>query len=162
MHGDHAYDDDAPSYSHEEFLRVETMRSGIYMYSYRQFDQYLSASLVYLREIQRLCRRDNVRLLVVLIPDEAQVNPRLQSRIMHASGNFDARNWDFARPNRELSKGLASGGIDYLDLTDYFVGASRQQRLYKPNNTHWNIAGNALAAARIRDYLKKIANLKDR
>jgi hypothetical protein len=40
-----------------------------------------------------------------------------------------------------------------LDLLDGFASASTRVSLYKPNDTHWNIAGNKLAAEIIENSL---------
>ena len=48
--------------------------------------------------------------------------------------------------------------IDYLDLLPSFVAASKTTRLYKPNDTHWNIAGNSFAAELISRHLKALAD----
>jgi hypothetical protein len=44
-------------------------------------------------------------------------------------------------------------GIDYIDLLAEFSIHSLHERLYKKNDTHWNIAGNALAARLISQHL---------
>ena len=43
--------------------------------------------------------------------------------------------------------------INYLDLLEPFKAKSQTTRLYKPNDTHWNIAGNKLAAELIGQHL---------
>jgi len=45
-----------------------------------------------------------------------------------------------------------------LDLLPSFVAASKTTRLYKPNDTHWNIAGNSFAAELISRHLKALAD----
>jgi SGNH hydrolase-like domain, acetyltransferase AlgX len=56
-------------------------------------------------------------------------------------------------PNKRLVDTLQRQGIDYLDLLPEFVAASSRERLYRPNDTHWNIRGNTLAAELITRHL---------
>ena len=60
---------------------------------------------------------------------------------------------DFAYPNTSLSNKLKEIGIDCIDLYEPFFKASVKKRLYKPYDTHWNIAGNRLASELIGDYI---------
>jgi hypothetical protein len=62
-------------------------------------------------------------------------------------------NWDITLPNRTLSNELDRLSIDNIDLYEYFAGSSQQ--LYKPRDTHWNIAGNQLAAKIIKKHIRK-------
>jgi len=57
--------------------------------------------------------------------------------------------FDFSLPNRRLSQMLTVLNINHLDLYHAFLQAA-EKRLYKPNDTHWNIAGNQLAASIMR------------
>ena len=82
---------------------------------------------------------------MILIPDEVQVSRPLQSRVIAASG-LPAASFDFALPNRLLRAKLEELKIDYIDLTPEFISWSLNETLYRPNDSHWNIPGNALAA----------------
>ena len=107
-----------------------------------------------MQEIARLCRQRDVALVVIIIPDEFQVNPDLQDAILESLGILrEEAMVDFSRPNRKLREELDALEIEYLDLLPAFANASRQARYYKPTDTHWNIAGNELAAELIAEYL---------
>jgi hypothetical protein len=105
-------------------------------------------------KIKELCDKRNARLIVVLLPDEMQVDLALQARVVEAS-NLNEETLDFMLPNRLLRESLQQLKIDHLDLTPEFLGASATQRLYRPNDSHWNIAGNRLAAHLIGEYIAK-------
>jgi hypothetical protein len=47
----------------------------------------------------------------------------------------------------------AALGIDVLDLLEPVREAAQQQRLYMPRDSHWIIAGNALAAKLIAEHV---------
>jgi hypothetical protein len=92
---------------------------------------------------------------VILIPDELQINDVLQAEIRKTySPELDKDQWDITLPNTILSGRLNDLGIHYIDLYPYFERQSRRQ-LYRPRDTHWNIAGNRLAANIIHDHLRE-------
>jgi len=61
----------------------------------------------------------------------------------------------FSRPAsiKILGGRLDVAGTPNLDLYPAFAAAAPTQRLYKPFDTRWNIAGNRLAAEQIADFL---------
>lgn len=90
---------------------------------------------------------DEVPVLVVLIPDENQINPALLRIVFGA--DLKAR-YDLDMPQSMLVDVLARKGIEAIDLLPAF--RSDPRCLYM-NDTHWTPQGHALAAARIRDAL---------
>jgi hypothetical protein len=152
IHGNPAYEDDAPSFSDEKFLEIEERRADIFRCDDDEFQKRLVKTMFYLQEIDRVCSDRGITYSVVIIPDEGQVNRTLQSELRQTAPDAP---WDFSRPNRALSGALTDAGIRHLDLLEVFAEASEDTRLYKPNDTHWNIAGNALAASRIADFVQR-------
>jgi hypothetical protein len=68
---------------------------------------------------------------------------------------------DFSLPNRLLAEKLSALNIDYLDLLEPFQQAGEKTRLYRPNDSHWNIAGNRLAATEIaKTILPKLSEIR--
>jgi hypothetical protein len=59
------------------------------------------------------------------------------------------------QPNRALAAELAHDGIPMLDLLPVFRAGTETGRLYKPQDTHWNIAGNELAARQIAAFVRR-------
>jgi len=148
------YDDTSPTIKPEAFLKIERWRSRICFQSPESFTILLDAAVGKLDEISKICRRRGIALVVVVIPDEFQVNPELQDAILESRGKTREESAvDFARPNRMLARELDALGIEYLDLLLAFADAGRQARYYKLRDTHWNIAGNQLAAEQIAEYL---------
>jgi hypothetical protein len=49
---------------------------------------------------------------------------------------------------------LARAGLQTIDLLPAFEEAGRGVRLYKPRDTHWNLAGNRVAAEAILPVLR--------
>jgi hypothetical protein len=58
------------------------------------------------------------------------------------------------QPNRLIASALGAEGIKTLDLLPTFQEAGRSAVLYKPQDTHWNLAGNQLAAKAIGVFLR--------
>ncbi len=153
MAGNMQYEDAAPTFTDKVFLEIETRRAAIYRTG--EVDrQIFDRAVRQLLEIRDRCARRGVALKVVIIPDELQVDPALQRKVLRALRGSPG-DYDFRLPNRHLAGKLAEHGIDHLDLTEAFADATRKDRLYKPNDTHWNVAGNALASERIAQWLRQ-------
>jgi hypothetical protein len=152
IHGVAHYAEDRPNMDPAQYLEVERIGSFIFRKSNPAFSIQLSAVLAALQQIQQMCKDRGMELLVVLAPAQAQVNPSLQWEIVRAYPGREA-DFDFLFPNRRLNAGLDRLGIRHVDLTGPFREAARARPLYLPRDTHWNIAGNRLAADLIRDEL---------
>ncbi len=151
-HGRRVYDDSAPTFSDDVYLSLETARSQIFRRDFTTFDAMVTQAVEPLRRLKQICDGAGIELLVVMVPDEVQVDPALQQRVLAAMGR-GPDDIDFARPNTILAARLARHGIGVLDLLEEFRRVERTTRLYKPNDSHWNIAGNRLAADAIDAYL---------
>ena len=108
-----------------------------------------------LREFDRLCRQASVPWILLLIPAEEQVDPEVRRGVWEAL-TLDPDAYDLDAPQRRLKLFSQSMGIEVLDLLpDFRAAHDAGERLYIPNDTHWNSRGNRLAgevlARRIRD-----------
>jgi hypothetical protein len=150
------YQDNQPTLSEESFLEVEEERSFQYLTdeeSQEEFKELFEDAVNDLKKIKALCDYQNIALTVVIIPDEVQVNPELQAKIIERFELDNSSLIDFKLPNQLLQAELQQSNIDSIDLLDEFITVSQQERLYKPLDTHWNIAGNQLAADIIQEIL---------
>jgi hypothetical protein len=145
IHGDGTYDDSGPKFTDDAYLQIELQRSTIFLGDNRAFEARVATALSYISEMKRLCDDRNIGLTIVLIPDEVQVSRPLQTQVIAESG-LSPGSFDFALPNRLLRARLEELKVDYIDLLTEFSARSLNERLYRPNDSHWNIAGNALAA----------------
>lgn len=151
IHGQASYDDNAAYFTDETYLQIEKERSWMYL-KQAPFKKAFADGVGYLVRIKELCDRRKIALRVVVIPDELQVNPALQAKVIK-SLNVSSGEVDFTLPNRFLNEQLKGNHIGHLELLPTFSSASAQANLYKPNDTHWNIAGNKLAADLLAEYL---------
>ncbi|MGB3404194.1 MAG: hypothetical protein WBA77_16035 [Microcoleaceae cyanobacterium] len=143
------YQDNQPTFSEESFIEIEEGRSTQYLTdeaSQEEFKALFEDAVNDIKKIKALCDYQNIALTVVIIPDEVQVNPELQAKIIERFELQDSSLIDFKLPNRLLQAELQKSNIETIDLLDEFITVSQQERLYKPLDTHWNIAGNQLAA----------------
>ena len=155
FHGKAIYQDKQKTFSNIKFLEIEAARSRIFQTNSTQFEVLLNHALFQLEYIKKICDKNNIQLMIVIIPDEVQVNQQLQKEVITAL-KMKPEAFDFSMPNQRLSQALTMLNINHLDLYPAFLQASAKQRLYKPNDSHWNIAGNQLSASLIRHYLSSI------
>lgn len=91
------------------------------------------------------------RLLVVLIPDEFQVNDELYDRLMRLVTQRQSYDRDY--PQTRIRAFCEERGWAVLDLLPALREAQAKGRVYHLNDTHWNARGNRVAGEAIADYL---------
>jgi SGNH hydrolase-like domain, acetyltransferase AlgX len=160
-HGDARYDDTSRTFTDEAYLQLEQSRSYIFLRQNKNFARAFSDSIAHLIRIRDICLSQKIRLLIVVIPDELQVNNLLRQAVISGSG-LDRDEFDFTLPNRLLAQTFEQEKIDYIDLFSNFASASARENLYKPNDSHWNIAGNKLAARVIQEHLLARTSIAER
>ena len=154
-HGKNDYCDDCPTFDNGTYLQIEKRRSFIYKKGNRRFDRLLDDALHYLSKIKDICRKRDIEFVVVLIPDELQINHALETEIRETFyPNLERDRWDITLPNTALLELLNDSGIHHIDLHPYFAEKSQQQ-LYRLRDTHWNIAVNQLATDIIQNHIRE-------
>jgi hypothetical protein len=92
-----------------------------------------------------MCREAGVPWVLVLIPDEMQVDEAVRRQVLARLGE-NPRGFDFTGPQSRLSAFAAARGVPVLDLLPVLREAhTLEGRQYVPNDTHWNEKGNANA-----------------
>jgi len=133
----------------EIFLAIQRERVDVHLA--QQTDErarLVDGNVAQLVRMQSIARDMGAGFLVVILPDENQINPALQAQIIPADKLDD---YDFGMPQESLRAGLLLNGIASLDLLD--VIRSDERCLFM-NDTHWIPDGHLLAAEQIRDYLR--------
>jgi len=143
-----------PTVPDEFHLQEAKKRSYIFIKNPKKTDflEHFNDAFSDLLKIKEICDRQNITLVVVLMPDEVQVIKPLREKVI-TSYNFYPEQFDFRQPNKLLSQELNQHNIYHLDIVEEFVAAGSETALYKPNDIHWNVAGNKLAAEAIDKYL---------
>jgi lysophospholipase L1-like esterase len=134
----------------DAYLRIQAPKARrLHLASTAGAQRKAENAVAQIARLARLTADDGRPLLVVLIPDENQVNPSLAravvgdpSRLVH---------YDFALPQPVLVAMLAEHGVEVLDLLPAFLADER--RLYM-NDGHWSADGHRLAAGRILEALR--------
>lgn len=146
------YCDDCPFFNEEAYLKLQKERGVIYKPNDAKVKIAYSKFFEYLEEIKKITDLNHIKLVVLLIPDETQVNSKLQSEVKAALSSEGA-GWDITQPNRLLAEKLTALQIDYLDLYPAIEAEAKVRPLFRPRDTHWNIAGNHFAESIIQPYL---------
>ena len=153
-HGPGTYDDDAPVFTDERYLALERERSAVFRRDPGAAEPAIRAGMEHVAAMKRVADQRGIRLYAVLIPDEVQVDAALQEKVVRSAGHAPS-DYDFGGLNRRIARFLDELGVEHLDLLPAFLARS-ETRLYRVNDSHWNIAGNALAAeAILRDMLAR-------
>jgi hypothetical protein len=139
----------------DRFLEVEMDRSWIYSRTNGRLPAATARAAGYLRTMRDRSRDRGTDFVVALLPAEIQVDRALQDEIARASGGSHD-DFDFREPSRAIAAALAADGIRTIDLGPAFADAVRARRLYKPLDTHWNLAGNRLAAEVIEPVVREM------
>jgi hypothetical protein len=139
------YHDDQPTFTDEAYLNIEKARSQIFLKESQVFGAELDDAASYLIKMKRVCDANKIALMIVLIPDELQLSRSLQTSVLQGLA-LGPEALDFSLPNRLITERLKQNGIDSIDLLEELKAAEEQKKLYRPNDSHWNIEGNKLAA----------------
>jgi hypothetical protein len=107
-----------------------------------------------LDNIKEWCRGRDIELLIVMFPDQFQVDNSLRTKLKEQYG-IKAESLDLSFPNKLLFDYCRKNEIRCLDLLDDFQKEARSKQLYKINDTHWNSEGNRLTAEIIFSYLQE-------
>lgn len=136
------------------FLSAGVRRSVIYDPERREeLEAAFERVAALLTQLRDEVRASGSRLALSLFPDELQVDAAFLERVAAELGR-ESSELDVEAPQRRMTELLASLDVPCLDLLPAFRGAGGGGKpLYAPRNTHWNVAGNALAAARILEFL---------
>jgi hypothetical protein len=144
------------TFPRETYLSIEYQRSTIYRIKEgsRIIESYSGAKSI-LKRMAMEAAKNNMRFMVVLAPDELQVNPRLRNEFMQRYG-LNPGEYDLAQPQKLLMEYLKSEAIEAIDLLPDFLQAGKIGTLYLRNDSHWNEEGNRLAAQKIWAHLSEV------
>ncbi len=162
------YNDEAKSMDDKTFIEIQKSLFFIYFdkeYIVKHLSHKYDSIFRDLNTMNKICQDRKIKLLITLLPAEIQVDKNLQKIIepevyKDLSNKFDSHDnfiesINYSLPNIRIKNELAKQNIQYLDLLESFQKKAMISKFYKPNDTHWNIAGNLLAADLIYEYMLK-------
>lgn len=121
-----------------EFCNVRKYRAG-------EQEEKIRAVTVSIAGMQSLLQSNGIKFAVAMYPGAISVDPKLQEEVM-ATHPLDPADYDLALAQKVLKSFLDAANIPSVDLLDEFRLEEQKGDLYRPNDTHWSEAGNALAA----------------
>lgn len=136
------------TFSEETFMNIERARlefSNLNAFREGRFQNNIDYILQSISEMDGLLKSRGIRFIVAIYPDEFQVNGNLLTNIFEKF-RLRREDYDINLAQIVLKSFLKSKGIPYIDLLDVFKANGEQKDLYLLRDTHWNRAGNQLAA----------------
>ena len=144
----------AGTVSEDAYLRVERERLNLMRVDAESQARW-QATLGVLDEIRALAGRMGSDYVLVIHPDQLQVEDALFRQLVEYY-DLDAKDYDRALPQGFLLDYCAQKQIRCIDLLPVFRTAGAQGGLYLPRDTHYNEAGNRLAAEHILAELNRM------
>lgn len=129
--------------------RMEFARAGNES-AFRRQESYTFENLLEMRD---LLTDQGIGFLVAAYPDAVQVDRRVREALLSHAGLAPSE-YEWTRAQELLSAFCSEHGIAFIDLLPEFRRArQRGWDLYLESDSHWNAAGNALAAELLVDAL---------
>ena len=143
------------TFAEDTFLGIEAARmSFCNLEDFREGKHAANIAFVFdsLRKMRDLLQGRRIPFVVAIFPDEFQVDDHLAA-VLFGKFNFDPRNYDLGLMQKILRGFLEAESIPYVDLLPRFRETGKQESLYLLRDTHWNDAGNRLAATILQERL---------
>lgn len=148
--GNGSYDETKPTFPHDQYLKIQAEK--LKLFSPQTFPhQSWQGIQQTLLEFKDGCSINQTKCLVVIIPDENQVNDQLLAEVVKLA-KIEPQSLEVDYPQKLLVEFLSHNGLLYLDLLPIFQNEGQKRPLYHPADTHWNITGNQLVAEEIFKY----------
>jgi len=117
-----------------------------------EFSEQYTVACEDIAAMRDLLQPRRIGFTVALFPDEFQVEDEL-ARDVFEKFALKPEDYDLALLQKKIGACASGLTIPCLDLLDAFRAHGVTNDLYLPRNTHWNEAGNRLAAQVLFDYL---------
>ena len=136
------YDPNKPTLTESDYIKLETKKSQLFdptSYAYFAKDAVLKNVL----EMKQLTETNGARFLVLIIPDEVQINKTVQEKV---NKNSPINPANISLPQRILKQFFDQQNIAYIDLLPLWEASPAAQNYYRLRDTHLNIEGNQAVA----------------
>lgn len=142
--GSLAFDPLRPSFPEEEYLGIEKERSQIFIHNSEAYDDIDDVRRNILA-MKNISERMNAKFVVLIIPDEMQVNASLLQKVASISGRA-IDDFNIYHPQQLLKEYFEKNDIDYIDVLSSWKNSSDSASLYLLQDSHLNIPGNMAIA----------------
>lgn len=151
------YCDTCATMNEVKFMDIQKSRSYIYLKDYPKYISNFNHAMSKIAEINNICIKKNIRLVVNILPDESQLSLGMQQQLsQHLKTNYSDFEIDWLQPNHMLQSFLTSNQIPFIDSTNE-LSKYQSDSIFVPRDTHLNIYGNKLVgnylANEIRQYI---------
>ena len=134
-------------------MGVERARSAFFKKDHQAFlNRLWQQGAPVMTRIKQWCDARKVPLVLAIFPDQLQVDQALRRELFRRY-KISEDSLDLDYPNSLLRKFCREHHIYCLDLFPPFQKEGKTRELYLLHNTHWNAAGNRLAADLIFQFL---------
>lgn len=134
------------SFSRGTYFSIEKQRSAVFEKDMSRYvEEGYMGSIRLLSELSDTATSQGMSFRVILAPDEIQVDKQLRDAVSSVH-HMEQDKYDFKQPQRIISEKLREKGISFIDLLPAFEEAGKTRILYRKYDSHWNEAGNKLAA----------------
>lgn len=155
-----------PSFSSAEWFKIVAIEAGRFYSGGESVEELTKMRLNLvepLKEMVRLCKERNIRLIAMLSPSQLPLRPDLRNWFFQISALegylLREQNFDWDLPSRLTAKILSTLGIEHVDITPYLGDKMRsnpETPYYALADTHWNENGNRAAAEIAGNLLKPL------
>ena len=144
------------TFSQATFLEVEKKRSWMFDKNNRELlnQQWRECSEIILK-MKDWCDRRKIKLVIAILPEQFQVDQALREAVLTKYKHIAEENLDLSYPDNLIVNFCRTHNINCLDLLGQFQEQGKTRPLYTLRDSHWNEAGNRLAADLIFEYLEK-------
>jgi hypothetical protein len=139
-------------YSKETYLQMQFDRMNLWANRSKKNIEHLEKVFPVLDAIRSTAEENGARFVMVIHPDETQVNDDLRQQII-SSFQVNGAEYDFDLPQKLLRSYCAARNIPCLDLLPIFRAKAKHGELFLLRNSHYNLAGQNLAAESIAQFL---------
>jgi hypothetical protein len=144
------------TFSQETYLEIEKERSWIFDKNKRAvLDRDWRGCAETIRKMKAWCDQRQIKLVIAILPEQFQVDRALREAVLTKYKHIAAENLDLTYPDNLIVNLCRTHDIHCLDLLGPFQEEGKTRQLYSLNDSHWNEAGNRLAADLIFQYLEK-------
>jgi hypothetical protein len=133
----------------EQYLAIQKERKSNHLRYSSKLGDRAEIAVKHIGRIRDLAG-EAVPVIAALLPDENQINPALQARVIDAG---EIPDYDFRMPQSMLVAMFRDIGLPTIDLLPAFL---TDQRCLYMNDTHWTPEGHELAASVIFEKLKPV------
>ncbi len=138
-----------PTFTREKFLEIENDRLVFCQINNPAVENNYRGFFKVLDHIHWLAKE---RLLLVILPDEYQVNDQLYQTLLEKK---QASDYYREYPQKKIKEYCLENKLPFLDLLPALRKAEKEGRTYHLQDTHFNSRGNRVVGEQIAQYIQK-------